>query len=379
MPFSRPTLSGLRSQAAADINAALPGVDALLRYSNLSIMGDVLAGMTNGLYGYLDWIARQSVPFTATEEYLEGWAALKGVTRKPATKATGSATFTGTSGTIPAGTIAVRADGLQFLTLADATVAGGSVTVDVIADTAGAAGNTPPGATLSLAAGIPGINAQGSVTDALIGGADVEGDDAFRTRMIFAYSTPSQGGSKSDYIKWALEVPGVTRAWVNPNGYGVGSVVVLFMMDTANAAFGGFPQGTNGVAADEARGTAATGDQLILADALFTKQPVTTLVYAATPTANTIDLTIAGIAGASTPTKAAIANAFALALLSAAEPGGQTPVSAIEAAIGAVAGTAGFVITAIACSAGSVSPGAAGNIASNAGALPVPGTITYVS
>lgn len=30
MPFPRPTLTDLRTQAAADINASLPGADALL-------------------------------------------------------------------------------------------------------------------------------------------------------------------------------------------------------------------------------------------------------------------------------------------------------------------------------------------------------------
>lgn len=378
MPFPRDTLTELRTQTAADINAALPGVDSLLRYSNLSIMGEVLSGLAHGLYGYLDWIALQSVPFTATDEYLEGWAAIKDVIRKPATKAAGTALFSGTSGTIPAGTLAVRADGEQFVITADVAIAGGTATASLRAVTAGARGNTPTSAKLSLAAGIPGINAEGAVATALTGGADVEGDDELRTRMLIAYATPSQGGSKSDYVKWALEVPGVTRCWVNPNGYGVGTVALLFMMDNANAAYGGFPQGTNGVATAETRGVDATGDQLTLANAIYLKQPVTTLVYAVTPTANTINLTIAGISGASTPTKAAIAAAFAQALQSSAQPGGVTPVSAIETTIGAVANTAGFVITAIACSAGSVSPGAAGNITSNAGALPVPGTVTYI-
>jgi len=378
MPFDRPSLSDLRSQAAADINAALPGVDSLLRYSNLGILGDVLAGMGNGLYGYLDWIARQSVPFTASDEYLEGWAALKGVIRKPATTASGSVTFTGTSGTISAGTLLVRSDGAQFSVDTTATISAGAVVVDVTAVEAGSSGNTPVSAFMNLTAGVPGINAQGSVTTPIVGGADVESNDELRGRMIAAYSNPAQGGSAGDYVNWALEVPGVTRCWVLPTGRGSGTVVLLFMMDDVNSAYGGFPQGTDGVAASDPRGAAATGDQLTLANALVPVQPVTSLVYAVAPTPNTIGLTIAGIAGASTTTKNAIAAAFATALRASAVPGGQTPVSAIESGIAAVAGASGFVITAITATAGSVSPGSAGNITSDDGALPVPGAIAYV-
>jgi hypothetical protein len=54
MPFQRPTLTDLKSEAAADVSAALPGSDPLLRFSNLAIMAKVQAGLANGHYGYLD-------------------------------------------------------------------------------------------------------------------------------------------------------------------------------------------------------------------------------------------------------------------------------------------------------------------------------------
>jgi hypothetical protein len=106
MPFERPTLAELRARRKADVAAAVPGADPLLPVSNLGILADILAEGFNGQYGYLDWIARQAVPFTATDEAFEGWAALKGVTRKPATKATGVGHLDGTSGDacLPAGT-----------------------------------------------------------------------------------------------------------------------------------------------------------------------------------------------------------------------------------------------------------------------------------
>src|SRR5260363_178601 len=76
---------------------------------------DAQAALAHLHYGYLDWIARQGVPFTAEDEYLEGWAALKGVYRKPAQAAAGRVTFTGAPGAvIPKGAPLVRSDGMTF-------------------------------------------------------------------------------------------------------------------------------------------------------------------------------------------------------------------------------------------------------------------------
>jgi uncharacterized phage protein gp47/JayE len=379
MPFARPTLTQLRSQIAADIGSSLPGVDGLLRFSNMGVLGSVLAKAVNGLYGYLDWIARQCTPFTATGEFLEAWAALKGVNRKAATPSTGAATFAASGTTsVPAGTAFVRSDGALFTSTAGVSAAGGSVIVPLEANVAGSAGNGAVGLIISLSSGISGVSSQGAISMALTGGADLELDADLRTRMLEAYAAPAQGGATSDYVSWAEEVAGVTRAWVAPSGNGAGTVVVYFMMDASEAAFGGFPQGSDGVASGETRDTAATGDQLAVANYIFNgRQPVTPLVYAVAPKPNTVTLTIAGISGASADTKAAIAAAVTAALESNASPGGVTNTSSIEAGIAAISGAAGFIITDIAASHGTVSPGVAGNITANAGYLSVAGAITY--
>lgn len=377
MPFDRPTLPALRQQVALDINAALPGVDALLRQSNLGIMGDVLAALAAGHYEYLDWISAQSVPSTATGENLEGWAALKGVTRKPPVSSTGVITFTGTNGSvIPSGTPLNRSDGKAFVTTTSGTISAGTANIAAQAMEAGVTGNTDVGVTMTLAIGISGVSGSATVATAFLGGADVETDFALRSRMLAAYSAPPQGGSYSDYAEWALAVAGVTRVWPMP-GTSPGTVFVYFMMDDSEAAHGGFPQGTNGVATGEARDTAATGDQLALANALFPKQPVHVLVYAKAPTANTIDITITNLGSASAAIKSQVEAAIASALRFGASPGGTTDLSEIEYAIALVAGTDGFVITAMTASAGTISPSGVGNITSSAGAIPVLGTVTF--
>lgn len=380
MPFARPTLSQIRSAIAADISSGVPGADGLLRFSNLGVTGKALAGGVHGHYGYLDWIAKQAVPFTAEAEYLEGWAALKGVFRKPPEPAVGPVLFTGAVGTVlPAGTQMTRGDGTVFVVDVDATAdAGGNVAATVVATIAAASGNSPVGTVLTLTSGLQGIASIGAASSALTGGADLETDDNLRSRMLAAYAAPAQGGDSSDYVEWALAVAGVTRAWVQPLGMGPGTVVVRFMMDAAEAAAGGFPQGTDGVSGAETRAVAATGDQVAVANAIFAAQPVTALVYVAAPTRNTVSFTIAGLGAASAATKAAVSAAIDQVFLTQGAPGGVVDLSYIEAAIAALANTTGFVITAIACDNGAISLGATGNISCNVGRLPVRGAITWI-
>lgn len=373
MPFNRPSLSDLRAMVAQDIAAALPGTDPLLRFSNLGVLSQVLAGLSHLHYGYIDWVAQQAVPYTATDEFLEMWAALRNITRLAATQATGTVTFTGNVGAqVATGTAITRSDGTPYTATAGGTVgSGGSVTVTAQANAdpsglTGAFGNCAAGTQFNLAAAIAGVQATGSAATAFTGGADLELDAALRSRMLQAFQVTPQGGAESDYETWALAVPGVTRVWVTRNGMGTGTVVVRFMMDVAESAFGGFPQGANGVAAAETRATAATGDQLTVANALYALQPVTALVYAVAPTANAVNFSISGLTGASSLLQSQISAAIAGVFQLYGSPGGTVDLSYIESAIAALPGTAGFVITA-----------PTGNIVSPVGALPTVGTITY--
>lgn len=126
--FSRPTITQLRDQAVNDVLVGT-GLPSLLRRSPLRAIALALAGMIQGPYGYLDWIARQSTPFTGTGTFLEAWAALVGILRLAATAATGTVTFTG-SGLVPAGTVARRSDTAEYTTRSDLQVNGsGSVAI----------------------------------------------------------------------------------------------------------------------------------------------------------------------------------------------------------------------------------------------------------
>lgn len=385
MPFARPTLTDLRDQVAVDISTGLPGSDALLRFSSLQVLGAALAGLGQLQYGYTDWVSRQANPFTAEDEFLEAWAALKNVFRIAATQAgaavPGQVTFSGTPGvTLSSGTPLVRGDGVGFTTTSTAIVASTTVTVNAVANAdpsglTGAFGNCAVGTVMKLGSSVPGLNSTGAVSVAFTGGADVETDTSLRSRMLQVYQNVPQGGAQTDYVNWSLQVNGVTRAWCNPSGFGAGTVVVYPMLDVTEAAFIGFPQGVNGVATLETRGTPkATGDQLAVANWIYPLRPVTALVYVVAPAQKVVNFTISGVSTLPSATKALISAAIAGLFVVYGSPlgipgsglNGVVDLSYIESAIAAIAGTPGFVIT---------SPTA--NIVGTLGQLPVLGTVTY--
>ena len=295
MPFARPPLTTLRNQAVQDITTSgVPGLDGLLRNAVLRVLAWVMSGLAYSVYGYLDWIMKQAVPFTATDEYLEAWAALIGIYRKDATPSTGLAQFVGAPGLgLETGIGLTRQDGTPYTVTEGGFVdASGFVTVPIVAAVMGALTNAANPTPISIDMPVPGINSGGTTIGPLTGGSDQESTEAFRSRMLLKYRAPPQGGSEADYIEWALEVPGCSRVWITANGFGPGTVIVYPMFDDAESVSGGFPVGTDGVATEEPRGVTATGDQLLVADHLWPVQPITPLVYVSAPVPFPIDVTL---------------------------------------------------------------------------------------
>jgi uncharacterized phage protein gp47/JayE len=384
MPYDRDTITQLRQKARADMVSAVTNGKQLPRFSILGVMADDAAGLANEQLGYLDWISKMAVPYTAEDEFLIAWAALKNVFLDPATQAIcPSVQWLGINGTpLPAGTLVTRSDGVEYTTTADGIWSGSTVTapIQAVADPTGltgAFGNAPSGTVLTLAASIPGIQAAGATTAAITGGADLETLDSLRTRMLQKYQAPPQGGAIADYLEWAQAVPGVTRAWVMPQGLGNATVIVYVMFDETEAGNGGFPVGSNGVATNEPRGTTATGDQLAVANAIFPLQPIGPIVSVRSPANQALNVTTTGLSGLSTAAQAAVTAAIAAAIVRTAAVAGTynadgTPntgtidVDDLEAAILATAGGVPFLVT---------SP--SGNVTPAAGALCTPGTVTF--
>lgn len=219
------------AQVAGPANVGAVELD--LARSNVRALAFVQAVGLHGAYRYLrDFIARQAVPIRAAGEFLDGWLATYGMARKPATAATGTLAGTGVNGTVLAsGTLLQTALGAQFRTTAAATVAGGAVAAPVVALVEGTAGNLATGAALQLVSPVVGIDSAFVATAGLAGGANLETDDQAVLRLQQRLSFEPMGGSPADYARWALQVPGITRAWGVRNPGGPASAGVIIMAD----------------------------------------------------------------------------------------------------------------------------------------------------
>lgn len=349
MPFARPTLAELIDRAAADIEAGLPGADARLRRNNLAVLARMHAGALHGVYAYLDWLSQQLMVDTAEVVFLDRYAGIWGVLRRPAAFASGVVTVTGTTGVVvPAGTSLQRSDGAQYASTSDATLAAGTAAVPVAAVVAGAAGNADTGTQMAFVQPIAGVNTAGLVASGgITQGSDAEDDAALRARVLARIQQPPMGGAAHDYVAWALEVPGVTRAWCYPLELGVGTVVVRFVRD------------------DDANLIPDSGEVATVQAYIDALRPVTAQVTVTAPVAAELDLSIQ-----LTPNTVAVRNAvqaeLADLLRREAQPGGTILLSHLREAISVAAGETNNVL---------VSPTA--DVTHTANQMPVLGDITW--
>ncbi len=325
MPFDRPTFLQLVDRALADIEAELPGADSRLPVSDLAVLAKVLSAALHDLYGYLDWVAVQIHPDTAEAEMLDRHAAWWGISRKPAVPAAGGVTMTriGTGlVVVPAGTL-LQWNGQDYVTQAELQLNTATGSVQITASAAGVAGNAPAGAKLKLAAPVAGLMGQAVAEQGLSGGADTEDDDGLLARLLRRMQEPPHGGAKADYVTWALQVPGVTRVWVQvvEDEPGHLRVVVRFVMD-------GKPD-TIIPTADEVASVATHMDLM---------RPVTAEVMVAAPEPVPLHMTIAGLDPSTQAVKDAINGAVRDLLAREAVPGGTILLSHIREAISGAAG-----------------------------------------
>lgn len=348
MPFSRPTLQELINRTGADAVARL-GLEELLRRDDMQVLTRVLSGASHSLHGHVAWLAEQVIIDTAEAEYLARWSSIWGVTRKAASFAAGPVTLTGTTGAIvPAGTVLQAVTGQEFATAAEVTLAAGTATAQVRALAAGRSGNMVAGAALNLVSPVAGVNSQATVAaGGLVGGADAETDAALRARLLARIHAPPHGGAKADYVAWALEVAGVTRAWVYPAELGLGTVTVRFVRDDGASII-----------------PSAAEVQAVQAH-LDTRRPVTAGLTVVAPIAAPLNLTVAVTPNTSAVRDAVLAQIKDL-LRRAAEPGGTILISHIREAISLAAGETNHVLTV---------PSA--DVAHTVGQIATMGTITW--
>ncbi len=315
MPYERPDLLALIDRAQADMDSRLDGAP-WLRRRLLAVLARMQGGVAHGLYGYLDWLALQLMPDTAELEHLNRWSSIWGIRRKQATKAQGYALFPASPGALLSrDTEIIRQDGVRYKAADDAKENAGLLRVAIEALESGIVANSGIATPLQLAVPVPGIEAQGKAASELNGGTDEESDSSLRMRLLERIRKQPSGGSKRDYIAWALEVPGVTRAWCYPGEMGKGSVTVRFTMDDT------YPNGIPH--ADDLARVRAHIEEV---------RPVTADVYVVAPVAWPVNLNLR-IVPDHPRVRAACEQAVWTQLRREAEPGGLIVISRLREAI----------------------------------------------
>ena len=102
--------------------------------------------------------------------------------------------------------------------------------------------------------------------------------------MLARIQQPPHGGASYDYTTWALEVSGVTRAWVYPQELGLGTVTVRFVRDF------------------DATPIPYAGEVAAVQAYIDARRPVTALVTVVAPAAVPINFQIQGL----TPSNATV-------------------------------------------------------------------------
>lgn len=343
MAFQRPTvkeiIERIRNDAESRYGSKVP------RRSLLSVFSMVLvcAGAVHSLYGYIEYISRQIFADSAEGKYLERRASEYGIYRRKATQAEGEVTFSG-SETIPAGTLLKSENEISYETTGPADQAG---VAKIQAVEAGTSGNLPTGSTLTLVSPLAGIETE-AVAGEISGGTDEEDDESLRGWLLYRMRNPPKAATKTDYVAWAKEVSGVTRAWCYPLELGPGHVSVRFMTDGLTE---------NGIPTD------------ILVqrvkEHIETLMPVTTILQVLAPVPKKLDVTVDIIP--ETPIiRTKVESALKEIIRSEAEPGGRVLYSSLDRAVGSVEEITSYRL---------ISP--TDDVTAGTGEILIPGEVTF--
>jgi uncharacterized phage protein gp47/JayE len=319
MPWITPTLEDVRKQNRDYITGRLHSA-AMVPNSVLRVLSDGNAGLAFLVLLYIDWLSKQLLPDTAETEWLDRHADiwLPGNGRKPATFAHGSGTVTGIDGTIlPQGTQLTGPTNVLYETTEQIRVGSQATPVAIRAIDPGAAGNLDQGSLIGFVGAVAGVDGQVTIVE-MTGGVDIESDDELRERVLERIQQPPMGGAAYDYVAWAKQVPGVTRAWAGPE-QGPGTMTVRFLMDDLRADDDGWPT------SDDIETVAAYIDQ---------KRPVTVKdCYVMAPIRYFLDMTISDLAKDDEATRSSIEQEIQDMLFVRAAPGQTIFRSWIEEAI----------------------------------------------
>lgn len=231
MPFNVPVLSKIIADGKKDIEIEL-GVPSLPPVGVENAINISVSSQARDLYDHQSWIADQIIPSPKSDDQtIIDTATSEGVIRKPSSFAAGQVVFSSSSA-LPVDTEMQTTDSVFYRVISSAQPVAGVVSVQVQADEAGVGGNLAAGETLTLLSPLAGTDSTGVVdTAGITGGADLESIAELLDRLLFRKRNPPVGGAVHDYVIWAREVVGVSRAWCFDAWHGPCTVGLAWVYD----------------------------------------------------------------------------------------------------------------------------------------------------
>lgn len=289
-----PTAKEIADKILSDLEGSVGQTSPFLPKAFLRVLSATLGGVVALLLRVVKWAYLQIFVTTADEEALFLKGQEYGMGPNAGQAAILSVQIIGTPGqVVPAGTVWTGDNGLAYAQDYLSTIGvSGIVDSRFTCLEAGLAGSIAPGGLLAVASPLGGIDGA-SVVDILVEGEDPETTEQFRARLEQRIAGQPQGGSAADYIRWAMEVPGIVRAFAFRTNAGEVTVYPL--------------QATTGVARIPAAGKITEVDTYIDNVA---RRPLCADVITAAMTEKTVNITTTTLNPGDDGTKAAIVAAW---------------------------------------------------------------------
>lgn len=234
MPINSPTSNEISDNIVSQMESSLNQSIPLLPRSFVRVLAKALSGVFLLLYKYAGWIFLQMFVRTAswqsttingrTVRPLVEWGVLVGAGEpEAATRAElrVQVTVRSQGGSIRSGRQLVKdSTGVTYITLTEVPLNADTVEVSVRAVNdqdrnggRGVIGNLEAGDSLSFASPPADIERETVVLEQEVTGADGEGEDAYRQRVIDRFRQRPQGGAYADYQEWATDPAGIIAAY----------------------------------------------------------------------------------------------------------------------------------------------------------------------
>jgi uncharacterized phage protein gp47/JayE len=213
-----------RATVLAEILAHLKSLEPNLDVSQDTVPGAMVAALVELTYGihanvkaaWNDIFPDSAMDTTTLERHAE--RVLGATPRKPATGSSGTDALrvTGTlaGAAVVAGDSLVHTDGTRYQLTEGATVGVGTADVSVEAISTGATTNKLTGDTMDFESPPANIETEATLVGNLSGGFDRETDAELLARVLVRIRNPPGGGRFADWLSWALEVVGISGAYV---------------------------------------------------------------------------------------------------------------------------------------------------------------------